>query len=89
MHTLFWVLWAAMLVYAAIARPQPTKQPLPAEDGRAAVFHWLGLAGGGFLTLGLVIAVAGFVNGERRDLGQYPLAQWAWTEGPFPARSKP
>ncbi len=91
MHTLFWVLWAAMLAYAAIARPQPTKQPLPADDAPEPRFHWLGWLAGGLLTLGLVIAVAGFVNGERTMTSantRWP--QWAWTEGPFPReKAKP
>ena len=85
MHTLFWVLWAGMLLYALVARPQPTKQPLPADDAPEPRFHWLGWLAGGFLVLGLVIAAAGFVNGERTMTSantRWPV--WVWTEGPFP-----
>jgi hypothetical protein len=74
-------------LYALIARPQPTKQPLAADDAPEPRFHWLGWMAGGFVVLGVVIVAAGFVNGERTMTSantRWPV--WVWTEGPFPGK---
>ncbi|MEX2114697.1 MAG: hypothetical protein WD845_16010 [Pirellulales bacterium] len=90
MHTVFWVLFGAMVLYALVARPRPTTTPLAEIDAPEPRFHWIGWLAGGLAVLGLAIVAAGFVNGERTMTSantRWP--QWVWTEGPFPRDAKP
>ncbi len=85
MHSLFWAMYAAMALYALIARPRPTTVPMPEPDAPEPRFHWLGWLAGGVLGLALVILATGFVNGKQTMTSantRWP--RWSWSEGPFP-----
>ncbi|HTM53425.1 MAG TPA: hypothetical protein VL175_05325 [Pirellulales bacterium] len=88
MHHVFWVLFALMVVYAAIARPKPATEPEPAVARPSLVA--LGWVASAAVVLALAIYVAGFVNGPRTMTSantRWP--RWAWTEGPFPREAQP
>lgn len=81
-QTGFWVLFAFMLGYWVIARPRP----LSAESSeRPLRLGWLVV--GTVVALGLIIALAGIINGERTMRSantRWPI--WSWNQGPFPGR---
>ncbi|MBP3957366.1 hypothetical protein J8F10_19140 [Gemmata sp. G18] len=85
-QTGFWILFAFVLAYPILARPRERALVEPERPVR-----WGRLILGTAATLGVIVALAGFTNGERtmRTANtRWPV--WSWNDGPFPgSRSKP
>ena len=85
MHTVFWVMFGLMVLYAVIARPRPTTVPLGTDEGAEPRFHWLGWLAGGVVALALIVLAAGFVNNEKTmPSANTRWPAWTWRDGPFP-----
>lgn len=86
MHSVFWIIFALMVAYAAIARPRPAEAPKTAEAG-AARPPWILWLVGTAAAFGLIVLLAGYTNGERSMKAantRWPI--WTWSQGPFPGR---
>jgi hypothetical protein len=82
MHNVFWVMFGLMALYAAAIRPRPATTPDTEAEPRSPWAAWIA---GTVVALGLVIALAGLVNGEKTMASantRWPV--WAWRDGPFP-----
>jgi hypothetical protein len=87
MHYVFWILFVLMLIYVAIARPEPAaaREPSEAREG-SRLFAAASLAAA-VAVLGLVVWLSGYVNNEKTMATantRWPI--WAWPQGPFPGR---
>jgi hypothetical protein len=87
MHHVFWGLFGLMALYAAFARF--SAEEAVEADGNApeAPVPWVAWLGGSLVTLGVVIAIAGLVNGPKTMATantRWPV--WTWSQGPFPGR---
>ena len=81
MHFVFWVLYGLMILCVFV--PKRAEVTDPAEKADAAPWkRWILGAVAAYI---LIIALAGFVNGEetmRSANTRFPL--WSWRDGPFP-----
>jgi hypothetical protein len=86
MHGVFWVMFVLMVVYVAVARPQPSVRDESEPTGsRRFVAGW---AAGTAVGLAVVILLDGLVNGKttmKSANTRWP--QWSWSNGPFPGRA--
>ena len=78
MHTVFWVLFGLMVLYVLIARPSASIDP----DEVAEDLNWRRWTVGAVAAYVLIVAFAGFVNGEKTMASantRFPL--WSWRDG--------
>jgi hypothetical protein len=88
MHTLFWVFFGLMVIYAVnstIIGPRPAREPVRGDGDAEPPVPWARWIASAVVTLAVIIFIAGFVNGEatmKSANTRWP--RWTWTEGPFP-----
>jgi hypothetical protein len=88
MHNVFWVIFAAMAVYAVLASLvglRPAKDPEAGGVDAEAPSAWRAWLVGTVVALAAFIFLAGFVNGEQTmKSANTRWPQWTWNQGPFP-----
>ena len=85
MHTVFWVMFGLIVLYAVVIRPRPTGVPTPGDPSAEPRFHWLGWMAGGVVALALIVFAAGYVNNETTmQSANTRWPAWSWRDGPFP-----
>jgi hypothetical protein len=85
MHSVFWLIFGLMVVYAVLVRPHPAAA---VAEGAGPRFRPIAWVAGAAVVLAAVIALAGLVNGAatmRSANTRWP--EWSWSSGPFPGRS--
>jgi hypothetical protein len=88
MHNVFWVMFGLMALYAALARPRPVPVPEDASLEAEPRFSWASWIAGAVAVLGLVVFLAGYVNGEQTmKTANTRWPAWSWQQGPFPGRA--
>lgn len=88
MHLVFWIMFALMVAYVALARPrlEAEAEARPAE-AILPPFAWVRWGIATIAVLALTIFLAGYVNGPRTMTTantRWPV--WSASQGPFPGR---
>lgn len=81
MHNVFWILFGAMVLYAAVWNQRPSTDP----DASADRLPWRKCLVGGVVAFALIVGLTGLVNGEksmRSANTRWPI--WSRSDGPFP-----
>ena len=78
MHSVFWVIYALMILYAIFAK----RPDLTDSDEVAESVNWRRWVGGALVVYLFIIIMSGFVNGEKTMASantRFPL--WSWRDG--------